>query len=108
MAVTRAGEWELRLGGAEGEVDSARLSRDVLRPLGVEDERTDPRITFVPGFPGPEALRRQVDERGGVGFLLAPATIDDVISFSERGENMPPKATFFSPKPRSGVFLVRR
>ncbi len=108
IAVTREGEWELRMGGNDGEVDSARLSREVLHPLGVEDERTDNRIAFIPGFPGPEALRRQVDERGGVGFLLAPATIGDVISCSDRGENMPPKATFFTPKPRSGVFLVRR
>jgi uncharacterized protein (DUF1015 family) len=108
VVVTRAGEWILELGTRPDEVDVAALARTALADLGIEDERTDPRLAFVPGFPGPEALRERVRKNDGVGFLLAPCSIEDVMEHSDRGEFMPPKATFFSPKPRSGVFLVRR
>jgi uncharacterized protein (DUF1015 family) len=53
--------------------------------------------------PGPE-----VSEYGGVGFLLHPSTVKAVMAVSDRGGAMPPKATFFAPKPRSGLFLVKR
>ncbi|MGH8926303.1 MAG: DUF1015 family protein [Acidimicrobiia bacterium] len=108
VVVTRTGEWMLDLGTQPDEADVAALARTALADLGIEDERTDPRLLFVPGFPGPEALRSRVNEKGGVGFLLAPCSIEAVMEHSDRGEFMPPKATFFSPKPRSGVFLVQR
>lgn len=108
VVVTRDGEWLIDLETRPDEVDVAALARTALSELGVEDERTDPRLSFVPGFPGPDALRQKVRDQGGVGFLLAPSSIEAVMEHSDRGEFMPPKATFFSPKPRSGVFLVRR
>ncbi|MGH8958906.1 MAG: DUF1015 family protein [Acidimicrobiia bacterium] len=108
VVVTPEGEWMLELGTRPEEADVAALARTALTDLGIEDERTDSRLVFVPGFPGPEALRKRVKEEGGVGFLLAPCSIEAVMEHSDRGEFMPPKATFFSPKPRSGVFLVRR
>ncbi|HEY7583145.1 MAG TPA: DUF1015 family protein [Acidimicrobiia bacterium] len=108
VVVTREGEWLIDLETRPDEVDVAALARTALLELGVEDERTDARLSFVPGFPGPEALRQKVRDEGGIGFLLAPSSIEEVMDHSDRGEFMPPKATFFSPKPRSGVFLVRR
>lgn len=109
VAMTRQGEVEIDLQNESDEVDVAALTRVILGPVfGVDDERTDPRLAFVPGFPGPEALRTRVEEQGGVGFLLAPTTVEAVIEVADRGGVMPPKATFFSPKPRSGVFLVKR
>jgi uncharacterized protein (DUF1015 family) len=107
VCVTRDGEWELALDGPAD--DATALAEQVLAPsLGVEDERTDPRLVFIPGYPGPEALRDQVTTHGGVGFLLHPPSVAEVMAVSDRGGVMPPKATFFAPKPRSGVFLVRR
>jgi uncharacterized protein (DUF1015 family) len=107
VAVTRDGDWEIDLGG--GDDDATALARLVLGPrFGVFDERIDPRIAFVPGYPGPEGLRRRVATAGGVGFLLHPATVEAVMRISDQGGVMPPKATFFYPKPRSGVFLVKR
>jgi uncharacterized protein (DUF1015 family) len=108
IVVTRSGEWIIDLQNQPDETDVAALARTVLVDLGVEDERTDPRLFFIPGYPGPDALRARVKESDGVGFLLAPCSIAEVIDHSDRGQFMPPKATFFSPKPRSGVFLVRR
>ena len=109
VVVTRAGEWTIDLGTGPGEEDVSALARTVLRPdLGVADERTDPRIGFVPGFPDASGLRAMVARRGGVGFILHPASVEAVMAVSDSGGSMPPKATFFAPKPRSGLFLVKR
>ena len=107
--VTREGDWAIELQGRPGEEDVSALARTVLGPrLGIADERTDPRIAFVPGFPDSSGLRAMVAERGGVGFLVHPATVAAVMAVSDRRGVMPPKATFFTPKPRSGLFLVKR
>jgi uncharacterized protein (DUF1015 family) len=109
VVVTRAGEWTIDLSAGPGEEDVSALARTVLGPdLGVADERTDPRISFVPGFPDARGLRATVAERGGVGFILHPASVEAVMAVSDSGGAMPPKATFFAPKPRSGLFLVKR
>jgi uncharacterized protein (DUF1015 family) len=107
VVVTRRGEWELALN--DGRDDASALTTLILGPhLAVTDDRIDPRLTYIPGYPGPGALRAKVAAEGGVGFLLHPPTVEEVMAVSDRGEVMPPKATFFSPKPRSGVFLVKR
>lgn len=109
VVVTRAGEWTIDLRARIDEDDVSALARTVLGPrLGVIDERTDPRISFVPGFPDSTGLRAMVAEREGVGFVLHPATVEAVMAVSDSGGTMPPKATFFAPKPRSGLFLVKR
>ena len=107
VLVAREGEWLVDLG--DNGDDTSALAQNVLGPLlGVSDERVDPRVVFVPGYPGPEALRSRVASQGGGGFLLHPPTIASIMGVSDTGGVMPPKATFFAPKPRSGVFLVRR
>jgi uncharacterized protein (DUF1015 family) len=109
VAVTRSGEWLIDLEADPDEADVSALARRVLEPhLGVGDERTDPRIAFVPGYPDASILRAKVAECGGVGFLLHPSSVEEVMAVSDRGGVMPPKATFFAPKPRSGLFLVKR
>lgn len=108
VAVTRAGEWLVDLGTGAEQTDVAALANGILASLGVEDERTDPRLRFVPGFPDDQAIRGLVGAEGGVGFLLSACPIEKVLAVSDRRQSMPPKATYFSPKPRSGLFLVRR
>ncbi len=39
------------------------------------------------------------------GFLLRPATVAQIVDIAHGGERMPPKTTFFAPKPRTGVVL---
>lgn len=41
----------------------------------------------------------------GAGFLLAPPPFEAVRAIAEAGEAMPPKSTFFIPKPKSGVVI---
>jgi uncharacterized protein (DUF1015 family) len=37
------------------------------------------------------------------GFLLRPASVAQIVEIAHGGERMPPKTTFFAPKPRTGV-----
>jgi len=37
------------------------------------------------------------------GLLLRPATVGQILDIAHGGERMPPKTTFFHPKPCTGV-----
>jgi hypothetical protein len=39
------------------------------------------------------------------GVLLRPVTVAQIVAIAHGGERMPPKSTFFWPKPRTGVVL---
>lgn len=109
VAVTVEGCWGIPLSPHPGEMDAAALYRSVLRPLlDVQDERSDPRMDFVPDRGGLKTLVDRVAEKGGIGFMLAPATMRQVIHAADNRVPLPPKATFFVPKPRSGFFLCPR
>ena len=110
------GRWyRLRLDGDEATVegqgdptaslDAARLSRKVLGPLlGIEDLRTDPRIDFVGGIRGSEALATLVDQgEAAVAFAMYPVSVGEVMAIAEAGGVMPPKSTWFEPKLRDGL-----
>lgn len=86
-------------------LDVSVLQHGVLGPvLGVTDPRTDPRLEFVPGSQGLDALcgRAGAD---GAGFALAPTGIDALMAVADAGATMPPKSTWFEPKVRSGLFV---
>jgi uncharacterized protein (DUF1015 family) len=79
----------------------------VLAPLlGIEDPRRDPRLAFVGGPDGLAELDTAVE--GGAAaaaFALAPTALDDLVAVSDAGEVMPPKSTWFWPKPVSGLLV---
>lgn len=109
VAVTSSGWRVLDLGPAPGELDVMALERVVLAPmLGVTDTRHDDRFEAVPGTEEAMTVCERVDVLGGVGLLLHPPGIEDLFALSDRGDVMPPKSTFFAPKPRSGIFLTDR
>ena len=90
-------------------LDVAVLQDRILGPLlGIGNPRTDPRIHFVGGIRGHEALESAV--RGGhaaVAFHLHPTGMDQLFGVADAGELMPPKSTWFEPKLRGGVVLRR-
>jgi uncharacterized protein (DUF1015 family) len=47
--------------------------------------------------------RAVADGDAQAGVLLRPATVRQIIAIANGGERMPPKTTFFHPKPRTGV-----
>ncbi len=109
VAVTPDGCWSIQLAPRRHEMDAAALHRAVLQPLlEVEDERRDPRMDFIPHSGGLKRLVDRVADQGGTGFMLAPATMRQVIWAADNRLPLPPKATFFLPKPRSGFFLAPR
>lgn len=87
-------------------LDPSVLQEVVLGPvLGIGDPASDPRLSFVPGeVPLDELARRARDN--GVAFALAPVAMDDVRTVADRGRSMPPKSTYFRPKPQSGLVLM--
>ncbi len=52
-----------------------------------------------------EVVAAVADGEAQAGFLLRPATVGQIVDIAHGGERMPPKTTFFSPKPCTGVVL---
>ena len=72
--------------------------------LGIGDSRYDNRIDFLAGFHGLEAIERKVNNGDArVGFSLFATQMENVISFADKKLNMPPKSTWFDPKPLDGI-----
>ena len=74
--------------------------------LGIKDLRSDKRIDFVGGLRGLEELKRRVDN-GEMRMALAlhPVSMQQIINIADSGNIMPPKATWFEPKLRSGLVV---
>ena len=83
---------------------SSRLILDEL--LGIKDLRSDKRIDFVGGLRGLGELKRRVDS-GEMQLALAlyPVSMDQIMTIADTGNIMPPKATWFEPKLRSGLVI---
>ena len=83
---------------------SSRLILDEI--LGIKDLRSDKRIDFVGGLRGLEELKRRVDS-GEMRMALAlyPVSMKQIIDIADSGKIMPPKATWFEPKLRSGLII---
>ncbi len=88
-------------------LDVSILQNYILHPiLGIEDPRTDDRISFVGGARGTAELEKMVDEGAGViAFSMFPTTMEDLFAVSDRGEIMPPKSTWFEPKLKDGLLI---
>lgn len=83
---------------------SSRLILDKL--MDIKDLRSDKRIDFVGGLRGMEELRCRVDS-GEMRWALAlyPVSMDQIMKIADSGKIMPPKATWFEPKLRSGLVV---
>ena len=83
---------------------SSRLILDEL--MGIKDLRSDKRIDFVGGLRGLGELKRRVDS-GEMRWALAlyPVSMQQIMDIADSGKIMPPKATWFEPKLRSGLVI---
>ena len=83
---------------------SSKLILDEI--LGIKDLRKDKRIDFVGGLRGLGELKRRVDS-GEMKMALAlyPVTMKQIMDIADSGNIMPPKATWFEPKLRSGLVI---
>ena len=72
--------------------------------LGIGDPRYDNRIDFLAGFHGLEEIENKVNSgEAKIGFSLYATQMENVISFADKKLNMPPKSTWFDPKPLDGL-----
>lgn len=97
--ITRGGSWLLRprpelVQAADDDLDSSRLAYALAR-LGIDDVR------YQHGL----ALARDAVESGEAeaAVLLRPVSISQIARTARGGRLMPPKSTFFHPKPRTGM-----
>ena len=90
-------------------LDVSILQNNVLAPiLGIEDPRTNDRVSFVGGIRGTDELERLVDSGDyAVAFSMHPTSMNDLFAVSDMGEIMPPKSTWFEPKLKDGLFVHR-
>lgn len=93
--------------GPVNSLDVAILQEEVLSPiLNIQDPRTDSRISFVGGIRGLTELENMVNaQEGSVAFGMYPTSIEELFDVADAGLLMPPKSTWFEPKPRSGLLI---
>ena len=83
---------------------SSRLILDKI--LNIGDLRSSKRIDFVGGLRGLGELKRRVDSgEMRIALALHPVSMQQIIDIADAGKIMPPKATWFEPKLRSGLVV---
>lgn len=89
-------------------LDVSLLHQRILAPVfGVLTDQDD-RLSFVVGEDASSRLEEIVrSEPNTVAFALHPTSIDELFDVADAGQVMPAKSTFFTPKPRSGLVVVR-
>ncbi|MDZ7543024.1 DUF1015 family protein, partial [Clostridium perfringens] len=88
------------------QLDVSILQNNLLWPiLGIDDPRKSKRIEFIGGVRGLKELERRANTDMKVSFSMYPTTTEDIMDIADGGKIMPPKSTWFEPKPRSGLFI---
>ena len=83
---------------------SSRLILDEILKIG--DLRSSKRIDFVGGLRGLVELKRRVDSgEMRAALALYPVSMKHIMDIADSGKIMPPKATWFEPKLRSGLVI---
>ena len=83
---------------------SSRLILDEILKIG--DLRSSQRIDFVGGLRGLSELKRRVDSgEMRAALALYPVSMQQIMDIADSGKIMPPKATWFEPKLRSGLVI---
>ena len=83
---------------------SSRLILDEI--LNIKDLRSSNRIDFVGGLRGLSELKRRVDSgEMRTALALYPVSMQQIMDIADSGKIMPPKATWFEPKLRSGLII---
>ena len=74
--------------------------------LNIKDVNNDERIRFIAGCHGLKALEKKVDDNlGSIAFSIFPSEISDVMRVADNSFTMPPKSTWFDPKPLDGLVV---
>ena len=89
-------------------LDVSILQNEILAPLlGITDPKTDQRISFIGGIRGLKELEKRVRTSDTVAFAMYPTGIGELFAVADAGRLMPPKSTWFEPKLRSGLLILK-
>ncbi len=101
------GAWRtLELRDSDTGLDVSELQERLLGPvLGIQDPRTDPRISFAGNAKADEL--EQLAGPNGMAFAMFPTSLDELMDIADKGGVMPPKSTWFEPKLLSGLAIRR-
>ena len=101
--ITYAGE---ELSGVAG-LDVSILQSRVLDRLDPAPGGRTREVETVPATASVDQLANRCDVDSGALFTLAPPSPEALVAVADAGEVMPPKTTYFEPKPATGIFLRR-
>ena len=113
VGVYLGGKWwlgtlpEARTTSPVDAIDPVRLQDQVIGPvLGIDPEGSGGQIDYFLDDKDRVALTERLDD-DEILFVLGAVTPAEVFAVADAGLDMPPKSTYVTPKPRSGVFLRR-
>lgn len=87
-------------------LDVSILQNDILDPiLGIKDMRDDSRLGYIAGVSGDDGILQTYREGWQLIFTCHATSIRQLMSVADTDGLMPPKSTYFDPKPRSGIFV---
>jgi uncharacterized protein (DUF1015 family) len=86
-------------------LDVAVLHAQVLERLSRLAPGPSYTVEIAPARTSVDDLTQRCDADGGALFTLAPPPLETLTSLADAGEVMPPKTTYFEPKPCAGIFL---
>ena len=91
------------IGVLDVDISSRLILQDI---LALGDLRSSNRIDFVGGLRGLGELKRRVDSgEMRAALALYPVSMQQIMDIADSGKIMPPKATWFEPKLRSGLVV---
>lgn len=92
-------------GAGTSGLDAAILHTRVLERLSQLAPGPSYTVEIAPARTPVDELTRRCDADGGALFTLAPPPLEALTKLADAGEVMPPKTTYFEPKPCAGIFL---
>ncbi len=96
-----------KINNALSDLDTVILHETILKPiLGIDDLKTDARISCKAGIYSKNQLKKEVDSGNyKVSFGLFPVSIEQLKAVVNTDLKMPPKSTYIEPKLRSGLTI---
>lgn len=87
-------------------LDAEVLDVEVLdKVLGIQDVRTDNRVTYVSGILGAQRVEEKARSSSQVGFCVYPVQFNELVSISDHKGTLPPKSTWFEPRMINGLIV---
>lgn len=90
-----------------GKLDVSVAEHYIIKSVfGIEDSKTDKRISFLDGTKGIGTLQDMIDRKEfDIAITLYRTSIEEVKQVADAGLIMPPKSTWIEPKLRTGLII---